>query len=82
MVYRMDIFGRWWPYPIAELCPTCGQPDSCGDCNHNRLSDQDVGRILNADEVIPMDPTDENDELSALEDARYGGRATMYGAGE
>ena len=42
-----DQYGRWWPYPINELCPTCKQPDNCGDCNHQRLPDTDVGLILN-----------------------------------
>lgn len=33
-----DSFGRVWNLPESELCPTCKQPDNCGDCNHNRLS--------------------------------------------
>jgi len=43
---RKDRFGRKWPYPVSELCPICGQPDSCGDCNHRRLTDKEVKQIL------------------------------------
>jgi hypothetical protein len=43
-----DAWGR--QYPGMTLCPVCGQPDDCGDCNHGRLSDDDVraigGRVL------------------------------------
>ena len=41
-----DHYGRVWPYPKNELCPVCGQPDSCGDCNHNKLTDAEVANIL------------------------------------
>lgn len=34
----IDIFGRIWDFPRNELCPECGQPDSCGDCSHDQLS--------------------------------------------
>lgn len=44
-----DRFGRTWPYPKNELCPECGQPDSCGDCNHQPLTDADVADILGTD---------------------------------
>jgi hypothetical protein len=27
---------------VAESCPTCGQPDNCGDCTHGRLCDEVV----------------------------------------
>jgi hypothetical protein len=39
--YR-DVFGRIWKLPKNELCPVCGQPDNCGDCNHVRLTKADV----------------------------------------
>ncbi len=39
--YR-DIYGRIWDIPRNELCRDCGQPDSCGDCNHNRLTNKEV----------------------------------------
>jgi hypothetical protein len=38
--WKKDKYGRKWP-AYYELCPECGQPDNCGDCNHERLSDQE-----------------------------------------
>jgi hypothetical protein len=37
---RPDKYGRIWPteWNDRELCPTCGQPDNCGDCNHLPLT--------------------------------------------
>jgi len=43
---KPDRYGRIWPFPKNELCPECGQPDSVGDCNHERLSDEDVQTLL------------------------------------
>ena len=40
-IYK-DKFGRGWMFPKSELCHVCGQPDSCGDCNHKKLSEKDV----------------------------------------
>ena len=37
-----DKFGRVWDLPKDNLCPKCGQPDVCGDCNHNKLDDREV----------------------------------------
>lgn len=37
-----DKFGRVWKNPSWDLCPVCGQPDNCGDCNHKKLSETDV----------------------------------------
>jgi hypothetical protein len=35
-----DAWGRkFWTHTI--LCRVCGQPDTCGDCNHRRLPDSD-----------------------------------------
>lgn len=51
--YR-DHYGRVWPYPKNELCPVCGQPDSCGDCNHKKLTDADVAQILYEEKLIPL----------------------------
>ena len=42
-----DIFGRFWDLPKRELCNICGQPDSCDNCNHKKLSLKDI-EILNA----------------------------------
>jgi len=41
----IDRFGRIWDLPSNELCPTCGQPDSCGDCNHNPLEVREVRKL-------------------------------------
>ncbi len=40
-----DKYGRTWDLPASELCPTCGQPDNCGDCTHGRLTAGDVGAL-------------------------------------
>ena len=43
---------NWSKYfPKEELCPTCGQPDSCDDCNHNVISKEEAQVLLpeNAD---------------------------------
>jgi hypothetical protein len=42
---RPDLCGRTWDIGDAELCVVCGQPDSCGDCNHEPLSDSDVAQL-------------------------------------
>ena len=42
MKSKTDKFGVEWKLPKAELCPECGQPDSCGDCNQQPLTDEDV----------------------------------------
>jgi hypothetical protein len=39
---KTDKYGRKWDLPKKELCPTCGQPDNSGDCNHKRLCPADV----------------------------------------
>jgi len=44
-----DKYGRRWDLPKNELCPVCKQPDSCGDCNHKSLTDEQavsIGGIL------------------------------------
>ncbi len=38
----LDKFGTVWDNPIWDKCPTCGQPDNCGECNHKRLKMNDV----------------------------------------
>lgn len=38
----LDVYGRIWNNPIWDKCPVCGQPDNCGDCNHEKLGLQDV----------------------------------------
>lgn len=40
-----DAFGRIWDLSTDELCPTCGQPDNCGDCSHAPLSDEDYALL-------------------------------------
>lgn len=40
---HVDSFGRRWPATtILESCSTCGQPDNCGECNHEPLTMEDV----------------------------------------
>jgi len=41
-----DRHGRNWPYPQSELCPTCRQPDTNGDCNHIKLSDFEALQVV------------------------------------
>lgn len=42
----VDRYGRVWPFPTNELCHKCGQPDSCGDCNHKPLSNSDHRELM------------------------------------
>lgn len=37
-----DKYGRDWKLPKKELCKICGQPDSCGNCNHKKLRKEDL----------------------------------------
>lgn len=41
----VDKYGRVWDLPQTELCRECGQPDNCGECNHKRLTDEEVRRL-------------------------------------
>lgn len=38
---KRDRFGASWP-AAYDTCPECGQPDDCGDCNHQPLSEDAV----------------------------------------
>ena len=38
----IDSFGRIWDLTPPQLCPVCGQPDDYSDCNHNKLTDEEV----------------------------------------
>lgn len=40
--WTQDEYGRFWQRPGDEPCPECGQPDNCGDCNHEPLTDAEV----------------------------------------
>lgn len=43
---RPDRFGRdWGSLPDDELCAECGQPDNCGDCTHEPLSDAEYADL-------------------------------------
>ena len=42
---NVDKFGRIWDMRPYDLCEYCGQPDNCGDCNHNKLSIEDAKEI-------------------------------------
>lgn len=57
---KKDKFGREWNLPKKELCPKCGQPDSCGDCNHKKLSNDEVNRLKEVkvtETELPPKPT-------------------------
>jgi hypothetical protein len=41
----VDRFGRHWDLPANELCDLCGQPDNTGDCDHTRLTDDQVATL-------------------------------------
>lgn len=43
--WHFDTFGRKWPFPLRELCPTCRQPDNMGECNHQPLAINEVEEI-------------------------------------
>lgn len=38
---------------LKERCPVCFQPDNCGDCNHEELSDSDY-QSLRVDKVVAV----------------------------
>jgi hypothetical protein len=40
-----DSFGNTWKLPASEVCQKCGQPDNCGDCNHQPLSPEEVREL-------------------------------------
>lgn len=44
---------------IEEICPDCHMPDNCGDCDHTRLSDEDLAEMgLFDDSPGPKDHPD------------------------
>lgn len=45
MTTTIDKFNTEWQLPLEELCPECGQPDNCGDCNHQPLTDTEVRQL-------------------------------------
>jgi hypothetical protein len=40
-----DKYGRFWKLSKKELCSICGQPDNCGDCNHKKLTNDEVKKL-------------------------------------
>jgi len=44
MTMREDLYGRTWP-DGTDTCPTCGQPDNCGDCTHTRLHSSEAREL-------------------------------------
>jgi hypothetical protein len=40
-----DKFNRVWNLTKREVCPICKQPDNCGNCNHKKLSKEDVKNL-------------------------------------
>jgi hypothetical protein len=71
---QVDIYGVPWPLPPGELCSTCGQPDNCGDCNHEPLRWWEVIELLDGvpvgDGTSFRPPTEE--ERKMIERARQG----------
>jgi hypothetical protein len=54
-----DRYGREWDLPASELCPTCGQPDNCGDCNHEPYTDDEAACLrgdITIDEMMEARP--------------------------
>jgi hypothetical protein len=43
--HALDRYGRVWNLPSEELCPECGQPDNCGDCDHAPLTDEEAASL-------------------------------------
>lgn len=58
-----DKFGVQWDLLPAELCSVCGQPDNCGDCNHEPLTDEEVERLGGIHEP----PTFDEDDLGYVD---------------
>ena len=40
--------GPWADLADEERCDECGQPDNCGDCDHEPLSPTEVQALLGA----------------------------------
>lgn len=53
-MYVIDVFGRRWHMPPHQLCDVCRQPNNCGECNHQKLSDAEVTELGG---VLPVGPT-------------------------
>ncbi len=49
MTITTDRFGRKWDLPESELCPECGQPDNCGECNHEPYTDDEAATLRGED---------------------------------
>jgi len=45
-----DKWGREWNLSENEVCPVCGQPDNCGDCDHTQLSEKEIKILQNLDQ--------------------------------
>lgn len=45
MAHSTDRFGRVWDHLSDELCKVCGQPDNCGDCSHDPLTEQQARHL-------------------------------------
>ena len=78
MTTREDWYGRTWP-DGTDTCPTCGQPDNCGDCTHTRLHSseaRELGAVTGAErftwngwhEGIDCEPQEPGKEWLAILD--------------
>lgn len=46
----------------AGLCPVCGQPDNCGDCNHRPLTEAEWARLGRLANILDRYPERESDD--------------------
>lgn len=51
-----DRYGRKWDLATEELCTECGQPDNCGDCNHDPLTEKQARELGAFVGPIQIDP--------------------------
>lgn len=55
-------------YGTSEVCPVCGQPDNCGDCDHTPVGNAAPGPYY----IQPMTGTVHTDPACSTGTARYG----------
>ena len=53
MTVSIDRYGRVWDLPATELCPNCRQPDNCGDCNCDPLTESQIRLLAGRTETPP-----------------------------
>ena len=43
------------PEASTETCSVCGQPDNCGDCNHEPLTSEESEQLSSSGEALPKE---------------------------